>query len=114
MTSTRTPTRRRVSVPAFAGATADPMIVTVATASANARMRCRLSMTFPSEPWDFAPHGRALIRRRDAALLQDWDAVIEAAEVTPVIDRTHSLTEVPDAIRYLEEGHTQGKVVLTL
>lgn len=32
--------------------------------------------------------------------------------IEPVIDRTYSLAEVPDAIRYLEEGHARGKVVV--
>ena len=32
--------------------------------------------------------------------------------VTPVIDRTYSLSETPEAIRYLEEGHARGKVVI--
>ena len=40
--------------------------------------------------------------------------LIEAGEVTPVIDRTYSLTEAPEAIRYLEEGHARGKIVLTV
>jgi NADPH-dependent curcumin reductase CurA len=31
-----------------------------------------------------------------------------------VIDGCHQLREVPDAIRYLEEGHAQGKVVITV
>ena len=39
---------------------------------------------------------------------------IEAGRVTPVIDRTFPLTEVPEAIRYLEEGHATGKVVITV
>jgi NADPH:quinone reductase-like Zn-dependent oxidoreductase len=38
--------------------------------------------------------------------------LIAAGEVTPVIDRTYSLAEVPDAIRYLEQGHARGKVVI--
>jgi NADPH:quinone reductase-like Zn-dependent oxidoreductase len=46
--------------------------------------------------------------------LQTLKELIEAGEVTPVIDRTYPLTEVPDAIRYLEEGHSQGKVVVTM
>jgi NADPH:quinone reductase-like Zn-dependent oxidoreductase len=33
-----------------------------------------------------------------------------AGKVTPVIDRRYSLSEVPEAIRYLEEGHARGKV----
>src|SRR5829696_1983568 len=40
--------------------------------------------------------------------------LIESGKVTPVIDRTYPLSEVPEAIRYLEGGHVQGKVVITL
>ena len=40
--------------------------------------------------------------------------LIEAGKVTPTIDRTYSLTEVPDAIRYIEEGHARGKVAITI
>lgn len=35
-------------------------------------------------------------------------------KVTPVIDRRFSLSEVPEALRYLEEGHARGKVAITL
>lgn len=41
-------------------------------------------------------------------------ALIEAGKVTPVIDRRYLLSEVPEAIRYLETGHARGKVVITL
>lgn len=40
--------------------------------------------------------------------------LIESGQVTPVIDRTYPLSEVPEAIRYLEEGHARGKVVITV
>lgn len=40
--------------------------------------------------------------------------LIEAGKVTPVIDRSYPLSEVPEAIRYLEQGHAQGKVVITI
>jgi NADPH:quinone reductase-like Zn-dependent oxidoreductase len=40
--------------------------------------------------------------------------LIESGKLTPVIDRTYPLAEVPEAIQYLEEGHAQGKVVVTL
>jgi len=46
--------------------------------------------------------------------LQFLKELIEAGKVTPVIDRTYSLSEVPEAIRYLEEGHARGKVVITV
>jgi NADPH:quinone reductase-like Zn-dependent oxidoreductase len=39
--------------------------------------------------------------------------LMSAGKVTPVIDRRYSLSEVPEAIRYLEEGHARGKVVIT-
>lgn len=39
---------------------------------------------------------------------------IESERVTPVVDRTFSLAEVPEAIRYLESGQVQGKVVITV
>ncbi len=48
---------------------------------------------------------------------KDLVALKELAEtgmITPVIDRTYPLSEVPDAIRYLEEGHARGKVVIAL
>jgi NADPH:quinone reductase-like Zn-dependent oxidoreductase len=38
--------------------------------------------------------------------------LIEAGKVTPVIDRAYPLSETPEAIRYLEGGHTRGKVVI--
>ena len=40
--------------------------------------------------------------------------LLEAGKVVPVIDRCYSLSEVPEAIRYLEEGHARGKVVITI
>jgi NADPH:quinone reductase-like Zn-dependent oxidoreductase len=40
--------------------------------------------------------------------------LMATGKVTPVIDRRFSLSEVPEALRYLEEGHAQGKVAITL
>jgi NADPH:quinone reductase-like Zn-dependent oxidoreductase len=48
---------------------------------------------------------------RDLVALKE---LIEAGTVTPVIDGTYPLSEVPEAIRHLEEGHAQGKVVITV
>ena len=50
-------------------------------------------------------------RRADLAVLRQ---LLEEGKVTPVIDRTYALTEVPEAIRYLEQGHATGKVVITV
>jgi NADPH:quinone reductase-like Zn-dependent oxidoreductase len=44
--------------------------------------------------------------------LQSLKELIEAREVSPVIDRRYSLADAPEAIRYLEEGHARGKVVI--
>jgi len=40
--------------------------------------------------------------------------LVEAGKVKPVIDRRYPLAEVPEALRYIEEGHAQGKVVITI
>ena len=40
--------------------------------------------------------------------------LMESGKVTPVIDRQYKLSEVPEAVRYLEEGHARGKVVITV
>jgi NADPH:quinone reductase-like Zn-dependent oxidoreductase len=48
---------------------------------------------------------------KDLAVLKE---LIEAGKVTPVIGKTYPLSEVPEAIRYLEKGHGQGKVVITV
>ena len=40
--------------------------------------------------------------------------LLEAGKVVPVIDRRYPLREVPEALRYLEQGHAQGKVVITV
>ena len=49
--------------------------------------------------------------RKDLQILAE---LIEAGKITPVIDRIHSLGEVPEALRYLEQGHARGKVVITV
>jgi len=40
--------------------------------------------------------------------------LIEAGKVRPVIDRTYPFSEIPDAVRYVEGGSVQGKVVITM
>jgi NADPH:quinone reductase-like Zn-dependent oxidoreductase len=40
--------------------------------------------------------------------------LLEAGKVTPVIDRRYPLSEVAEAFQYFEEGHAQGKVVITV
>jgi NADPH:quinone reductase-like Zn-dependent oxidoreductase len=40
--------------------------------------------------------------------------LIEAGKVTPVIDRIYPLSEVPEAIWYMRNGHARGKVVIAV
>jgi NADPH:quinone reductase-like Zn-dependent oxidoreductase len=40
--------------------------------------------------------------------------LVESGKVRPVIDRTYPLSGTPEAFRYLERGHTRGKVVITV
>ena len=49
--------------------------------------------------------------REDLQLLKQF---IEDGTLTPVIDRTYPLAQLPEAIRYLEEGHARGKIVITV
>lgn len=53
----------------------------------------------------------AEFNQADLTLLGD---LMQAGKVTPVIDRTYSLSEVPEAMRYLELGHARGKVVIAV
>jgi len=53
----------------------------------------------------------AQMRKEDLETLAD---LMEAGEITPVIDRRYTLSEVPAAIRYSEEGHARGKIVINL
>jgi NADPH:quinone reductase-like Zn-dependent oxidoreductase len=46
--------------------------------------------------------------------LQRLVALIEAGDVTPVIDRTYPLAQVPDAMRHLHTGQARGKIVITV
>src|SRR6266699_1010123 len=49
--------------------------------------------------------------KEDMKLLSD---LMQTGKVTPVIDRTYKLSETAEAMRYFEEGHARGKVVITV
>ena len=53
----------------------------------------------------------AKIRSEDLTIMRE---LMATGKITPVIDKRYRLSEVPEAIRYLEEGHARGKVVITL
>ena len=48
---------------------------------------------------------------------KDLEFIVRLAEygkIKPVIDRRYSLDKTPDAMRYLNEGHARGKVVINV
>jgi len=49
--------------------------------------------------------------KKDLTIVRE---LIEAGKITPIIDRRYRLSEVPEAIRYLEKGHARGKVIITV
>jgi NADPH:quinone reductase-like Zn-dependent oxidoreductase len=40
--------------------------------------------------------------------------LLQSGKMTPVIDKTYKLNQTADALRYLEQGHARGKVVINL
>jgi NADPH:quinone reductase-like Zn-dependent oxidoreductase len=51
------------------------------------------------------------LTKDDLTVMQD---LMRAGKVTPVVDRTYKLSETADAVRYLEEGHARGKIVIAI
>jgi NADPH:quinone reductase-like Zn-dependent oxidoreductase len=84
----------------------------------------------PSGPWMIGPLASAIaapvlswfvsqnlftvLARRSKEDLTIMHELMKTGKLTPVIDKRYSLSEVPEAIRYLEQGHARGKVVITL
>jgi 2-desacetyl-2-hydroxyethyl bacteriochlorophyllide A dehydrogenase len=54
--------------------------------------------------------GTVQVNQQDLLFVKE---LLEAGKVVPVIDRRYPLSETAEAIRYLEEGHARGKVVIT-
>jgi NADPH:quinone reductase-like Zn-dependent oxidoreductase len=57
---------------------------------------------------------RPVISKVNRADLETLRQMIEDGKVTPVVDRTFALSDAADAVRYLEQGHSAGKVVVTV
>ena len=55
-----------------------------------------------------------LMPKEDETDLDVLKDLIETGKVAPIIDRQYPLSEVPQAIHYLEQGHARGKVVITM
>lgn len=51
------------------------------------------------------------LNAKDLALLRD---LLVSGKVTPVVDRSFKLAQTAEAIRYLEQGHARGKVIVTM
>ncbi len=57
---------------------------------------------------------RFFMARIDAADLSALGELVASGKTTPVIDRSYRLSEVAEALWYLEEGRARGKVIITL
>lgn len=84
----------------------------------------------PSGPWMIGPLASTItaavlsryasqklvmvLMRRSKEDLTIMHELMKTGKVTPVIDKHYRLSEVRDAIGYLEEGHARGKIVITL
>ncbi len=55
-----------------------------------------------------------IVAKQNKQDLETIAGFLATGEVLPVIDRRYPLREVADAIRYLEEGHARGKIVITM
>src|SRR5712691_5994894 len=53
----------------------------------------------------------AKFNKADMVVLRE---LLEAEKVTPVIDKRYELSEIADALRYMGEGHAQGKIIITV
>lgn len=76
------------------------------------------AMTIPLKAFVYSPFVSqkfifflADVTKEDLTLISD---LMQAGKVTPVIDRRYPLSEVPEALGYLEEGHARGKVIIGL
>jgi NADPH:quinone reductase-like Zn-dependent oxidoreductase len=57
---------------------------------------------------------KAVVYRKYGRDLAFIAGLLEAGKIKPVIDRRYPLSETAAAMRYLEEGHAKGKVVITM
>jgi NADPH:quinone reductase-like Zn-dependent oxidoreductase len=53
----------------------------------------------------------AKLTKKDLTVLKD---LLESGKIKPLLDRTYPLRDAADALRYVEQGHAQGKVVITI
>jgi NADPH:quinone reductase-like Zn-dependent oxidoreductase len=58
--------------------------------------------------------GRPFVSMPNAEDLATLKEFVEAGKVTPIIDRTYPLSQTPEAIAHVGEGHSQGKTIVTV
>ncbi|MGH9197769.1 MAG: zinc-binding dehydrogenase, partial [Acidimicrobiia bacterium] len=54
------------------------------------------------------------VAKQNRTYLEDLTQFIDAGEVSPFIDKTYSLADVPEAMRQLEAGKVRGKIAITI
>jgi NADPH:quinone reductase-like Zn-dependent oxidoreductase len=59
----------------------------------------------------FGMQGLATENQQDMLVIRE---LLETGKIVPVIDRTYPLSQTAEAIRHLETGHAQGKVIVTV
>jgi len=68
-------------------------------------------------PWISMTSGKKLgnmLQKANQKDLYTMKELLESGKVKPVIDRSYTLSDLPEALRYFEGGHAQGKVVITV
>jgi NADPH:quinone reductase-like Zn-dependent oxidoreductase len=60
------------------------------------------------------PEVVGILARLNAGDLDELAELMRTGKVTPIIDRRYPLEQLPEAIRYSEEGHARGKIVVTM
>jgi NADPH:quinone reductase-like Zn-dependent oxidoreductase len=63
--------------------------------------------------WFVPQRIRPFVGRVNQHDLDTLGELIEAGNITPVIDRTYPLADAPEALGYLGQGHARGKIVIT-
>jgi len=55
-----------------------------------------------------------LLQRANQKDLNHVKELLETSKIKPIIDKRYKLSEVPEAFKYFQGGHAQGKVIITV